>query len=92
MGYTLLKPFKRPWYRKYTFEIRYYLNVTRFALMHLATGLKLILKNETIWYYSYTTNRLLILTGLEYLKYISVDGGETAWLMIDGTFHNCERF
>lgn len=92
MSYKLLKPFKRPWYRKYTFSVRYYFNVARFAVANLITAASLLIKGETIWYYSYTTNQLFVLTGLEYLKYISVDGGETAWLMINGKFHNCERF
>ena len=93
MPLAILKPRRRRrWYHHLSFEFRYYVHIVLSAIAYTATGLKLILKNETVWFYSYTENKLFILTGLEYIRYVSVDSKETAWLMINDKFHSCEKF
>jgi hypothetical protein len=46
------------------------------------TGLKMIVKNEVLWCYDYTHKRLVIVDGLTYIRDITVDLGETAYLKV----------
>ncbi len=46
------------------------------------TGITMIFKNETLWCYDYTHKRLVIVDGLTYIRDITVDLGETAYLKV----------
>lgn len=46
------------------------------------TGVKMIAKNEVLWCYDYTHKQLLIVDGLTYIRNITVDLGETAYLKV----------
>lgn len=48
----------------------------------VTTGLSLILKNETIWYYDYTHKDIIVLDGLSYIRQTRVDMGEVSYLTV----------
>lgn len=65
---------------------------TKLRCIELRRGLKMLLKSEVLCYYSYNNKKVYLINGLEYVKCISADFGETAFFKINGTIHYCEYF
>lgn len=73
---------KRSFWDQLTFRILYYRLQLQTSFQHFKVGLLLILKNENRWYYDYRTQKVLVLTGIDYWRQIRVDLGEVAYLNI----------
>jgi hypothetical protein len=73
---------KTPFWTKVKIAIIYRYLVIKDVLKTYWTGIKMIIKNETLWCYDYTHKNIVIVDGLTYIRDISVDLGETAYIKV----------
>ena len=70
---------KRSLWHRLQFMVLYYYLQAKTTYTHWATGISMLIKNETRWYYDYGSKKVLIMNGLDYLRQIRVDLGEVAY-------------
>jgi hypothetical protein len=63
-------------------RLLYYRLQLQTSFTHFYTGLRMLITGDTRWYYDYRSQKVLILTGLDYWRSIRVDLGEVAYLNV----------